>query len=65
MNAAERPLDPLPTLKLKLGVVILAAVAVTVVVFWAGIKPRPVAVAERRDRRASSRSSWCGSCRAG
>lgn len=34
----ERPLDPLPTLKLKLGVVILAAVAVTVVVFWAGIR---------------------------
>jgi len=31
----ERPLDPLPTLKLKLSVVILAAVAVTVVVFWA------------------------------
>jgi len=34
----ERPLDPLPTLKLKLTVVILAAVAVTVVVFWAGIR---------------------------
>ena len=32
------PLDPLPTLKLKLSVVILAAVAVTVVVFWAGIR---------------------------
>ena len=34
----ERPLDPLPTLKLKLSAVILAAVAVTVVVFWAGIR---------------------------
>ena len=31
----ERPLDPLPTLKLKLSVVILAAVAVTVVGTWA------------------------------
>ena len=39
MNPArERPLDPLPSLKLKLGVVILAAVAVTVVVFWAGVR---------------------------
>jgi signal transduction histidine kinase len=34
----ERPLDPLPTLKLKLSVVILAAVAVTVIVFFIGIK---------------------------
>ena len=34
----ERPLDPLPTLKLKLSVVILAAVAVTVIVFWAGVR---------------------------
>ena len=34
----ERPLDALPTLKLKLGVVILAAVAVTVVVFWALVR---------------------------
>lgn len=33
----ERPLDPLPTLKLKLSVVILAAVAVTVVVFYIGV----------------------------
>ena len=33
----ERPLDPLPTLKLKLSVVILAAVAVTVVVFYLGV----------------------------
>jgi signal transduction histidine kinase len=30
----ERPLDPLPTLKLKLSVVILSAVAVTVIVFY-------------------------------
>jgi signal transduction histidine kinase len=33
----ERPLDPLPTLKLKLAVVILAAVAVTVIVFYIGV----------------------------
>ncbi len=33
----ERPLDPLPTLKLKLSVVILAAVAVTVVVYFIGL----------------------------
>jgi signal transduction histidine kinase len=33
----ERPLDTLPTLKLKLSVVILAAVAVTVVVFYVGV----------------------------
>ena len=38
MKPRERPLDPLPSLKLKLGVVILAAVAVTVVVFWAGVR---------------------------
>ena len=36
-HAPERPLDPLPTLKLKLSVVILAAVAVTVVVFYIGV----------------------------
>src|SRR3954454_21700053 len=34
----DRPLDPLPTLKLKLSIVILAAVAVTVIVFFVGIK---------------------------
>ena len=33
----ERPLEPLPTLKLKLSVVILAAVAITVVGFWLGV----------------------------
>lgn len=37
-HAPERPLDPLPTLKLKLAVVIFAAVAVTVVVFWSGLR---------------------------
>jgi len=35
-RAPERPLDTLPSLKLKLSVVIAAAVGVTVVVFWAG-----------------------------
>jgi signal transduction histidine kinase len=34
----DRPLEWLPTLKLKASVVILAAVGVTVVVFWAGVK---------------------------
>jgi signal transduction histidine kinase len=34
----DRPLDPLPTLKLKASVVILAAVAVTTVVFWLGVR---------------------------
>lgn len=34
----ERPLDQLPTLKLKLSVIILAAVAVTVIVFFVGLK---------------------------
>jgi signal transduction histidine kinase len=33
-----RPLDDVPSLKLKLGFVIAAAVAVTVFVFWVGIK---------------------------
>ena len=33
----ERPLDPLPTLKLKISVIILAAVAVTVGVFFVGL----------------------------
>jgi signal transduction histidine kinase len=33
----ERPLDPLPSLKLKLSVVILSAVAVSVVVFYIGV----------------------------
>jgi signal transduction histidine kinase len=36
----DRPLDPLPTLKLKLSVVILAAVAVTVIVFYIGVHLR-------------------------
>ncbi|HET9728629.1 MAG TPA: ATP-binding protein [Acidimicrobiia bacterium] len=36
----DRPLDKLPTLKLKLSVVILAAVAVTVIVFYIGVHAR-------------------------
>lgn len=36
--SSDRPLDLFPTLKLKLGVVILVAVGVTVVVFWAGVR---------------------------
>jgi signal transduction histidine kinase len=44
----ERPLDPLPTLKLKLAAVIFAAVSVTVVVFWSlihlGSWPAPAGV---------------------
>ena len=43
MNANRRerlqhPLDDVPSIKLKLGFVIAAAVAVTVFVFWVGIK---------------------------
>ncbi|HUV10447.1 MAG TPA: ATP-binding protein [Acidimicrobiia bacterium] len=34
----RRPLDPLPSIKLKLGFLIAAAVAVTIFVFWVGIK---------------------------
>jgi signal transduction histidine kinase len=34
----RHPLDPLPTIKLKLTVVIAAAVGATVFVFWVGIK---------------------------
>lgn len=34
----ERPLDQIPSIKLKLGAVIFAAVAMTVVVFWAGVR---------------------------
>jgi len=33
----RRPLDPLPSIKLKLGFLIAAAVAVTIFVFWVGI----------------------------
>jgi signal transduction histidine kinase len=36
----ERPLDPLPTLKLKISIIILAAVAVTVGVFFVLLKVR-------------------------
>ncbi len=41
MNRRERlahPLDDVPSIKLKLGFVIAAAVAVTVFVFWVGLK---------------------------
>ena len=55
----ERPLDPLPTLKLKLSVVILAAVAVTVVVFCVGVQLGVWPSVARRHRRRSSRSSSC------
>ena len=34
----RRPLDPVPSIKLKLGFLIAAAVAVTIFVFWIGIK---------------------------
>jgi signal transduction histidine kinase len=34
----RHPLDPLPSIKLKLGLVIAAAVGATVFVFWVGIK---------------------------
>ena len=34
----ERPLDPVPTLKFKFATMLLAAVGVTVVVFWAGVR---------------------------
>jgi signal transduction histidine kinase len=34
----RRPLDTVPSIKIKLGVVIFAAVGVTVFVFWSGIK---------------------------
>ena len=38
MTSPRRPLDPVPSIKIKLGAVIFAAVVVTVVVFWACIK---------------------------
>jgi signal transduction histidine kinase len=38
IHPPDRPLDPLPTLKLKASIVILAAVAVTTFVFWAGVR---------------------------
>ncbi len=34
----RRPLDPLPSIKLKLGALLAVAVAVTIFVFWIGIK---------------------------
>jgi len=38
VTSPRRPLDPVPSIKIKLGAVIFAAVVVTVVVFWACIK---------------------------
>jgi signal transduction histidine kinase len=35
---AQHPLDPIPAVKVKIGVVIFAAVSVTVFVFWVGTK---------------------------
>ena len=55
MNPArERPLDPLPSLKLKLGVVILAAVAVTVI---SSVRRSPSARASSHGVRGESRST--------
>lgn len=34
----ERPLDPLPSIKVKLGALIGGAVLITVLVFWVGVK---------------------------
>jgi signal transduction histidine kinase len=38
IHPPHRPLDPLPTLKLKASVVILVAVAITTFVFWAFVR---------------------------
>ncbi len=38
MTHPMHPLAPLPSIKLKIGTIILAAVGVTIVVFWAGTK---------------------------
>ena len=51
------PLDDVPSIKLKLGFVIAAAVAVTVFVFWVGLKIGLWPSVERRPRRARSRWS--------
>lgn len=34
----ERPLDPMPTLKFKFATLLMAAVSVTIIVFWGGTK---------------------------
>ena len=58
------PLDDVPSIKLKLGFVIAAAVAVTVFVFWVGLKiglwpsVSGIIAGGRRD------GAWCGSSRA-
>ncbi|MCU1457898.1 MAG: histidine kinase with domain [Actinomycetia bacterium] len=38
MTHPMHPLAPLPSIKLKIGTIILAAVGITIVVFWAGTK---------------------------
>ena len=48
----HRPLDPIPSIKLKLGFVIAAAVGATVFVFWVGLHARRVAVGVGDPRRA-------------
>ena len=61
--APERPLDQLPTLKLKLSVVILAAVAVTVDRLLLRRQDRALAVGRAASSRAPSPSRSCGSSR--
>ena len=61
----ERPLDPLPTLKLKISVIILAAVAVTVGVFFIGLKLGIWPSVAGRRCRVSSPSASSGSWPAG
>ena len=54
-HVARPPLDDVPSIKLKLGVVIAAAVAVTVFVFWVGLKIGAVAVGRAASSPRSSR----------
>ena len=66
VNRRERlahPLDDVPSIKLKLGFVIAAAVAVTVFVFWVRHQDRRVAVGQRHHRRRRRDGAWCGSSR--
>ena len=58
------PLDDVPSIKLKLGFVIAAAVAVTVFVFWVGAQDRRCGRRSAASSPRSSRWSWCGSSRA-
>ena len=55
------PLDDVPSIKLKLGFVIAAAVAITVFVFWVRPQARGVAVGERHHRGGRAPWRWCGS----